>query len=62
MWHINSSKSTLQEVLIMAYMNVLEGTQRSSREAVGTPTGSGLRVIEDQRARATNYSGSRRIA
>ncbi len=62
MWRINSSKLTLQEVLIMAYMNVLEGTQRSSREAVCTPARSGLPVIGDQRARATNYSDSRSIA
>jgi len=46
MWHINSSKLTLQEVLIMAYMNVREGTQRARREAVRTPTRSGLPVIE----------------
>ena len=38
MWSINSSKFTLQEVLIMAYMNVLEGTQRGCREAVRTST------------------------
>jgi hypothetical protein len=62
MWRINSSKLTLQEVLIMAYMNVLDGSHRSSCEAVRTPTRSGLPVIGDQQARATNYSGSRRIA
>jgi hypothetical protein len=34
MWRINSLKLTLQEVLIMAYMNVLEGSYGSSCGAV----------------------------
>jgi hypothetical protein len=62
MWRINNPKLTLQEVLIMAYMNVLEGTQRARRKAVRTPTRSGFPVIGDQRTRATNCSDSRRIA
>jgi hypothetical protein len=63
MWRINSSKFTLQEVLIMAYMNVLEGTQRSSREAVRTPTRSGLSVIGGQRPlAAVDNFGSNLVA
>ena len=54
MWRINISKFTLQEVLIMAYMNVLEGTQRARSEAVSTSTRSRPPVIGDQRAPATN--------
>ena len=50
MWHINSSKFTLQEVLIMAYMNVLEGSHGSSRTACRTPNRAGLPVIGDQRS------------
>ena len=34
MWRINSSKLTLQEVLIMAYMNALEGTPRARERGV----------------------------
>jgi hypothetical protein len=34
MWRINSSKLTFQEVLIMAYMNVLEQTQRAQNQQI----------------------------
>ena len=30
MWRINYKNSTLQEVLILAYMNVLEGARKAA--------------------------------
>ena len=62
MWRINCSKLTLQEVLIMAYMNVLEESRRSSREAGRTPTGPGFPAVGDPRTQAKDHSDSRTIA
>ena len=62
MWRINSSKLTLQEVLIMAYMNILEESRRSSREAGSTPACPGFPAVGDPRIRATDHSDSRTIA
>jgi hypothetical protein len=43
MWRINSSRLTLQEVLIMAYMNVLEGTSERAARRFALQPAPGLR-------------------